>query len=348
MDGTGDALELNPLDDPAWMELVVKSPAATVFHHPRWLALLRRTYGYGVTACAVAGDDGRLIAGVPVAAVSSRLTGRRLVALPFADVCPPLLSDDAGAWAPTALHEALAAFQAHRGVPLEVRGTGEALRNAPSGERFRHHILALASDVGTVERGFLKPQVLRGVRRARREGLTARVATDRGALAAFYRLHVATRRRLGVATQPRRFILGFEALFAEGLGFVLLVSRGEQPLAAGLFLTFGDTLLYKYGASDARFLVLRPNNLLFMEAIRWGCTHGMRRLDFGRTHWHHESLRAFKLAWGAEEHELRYRQIGGPSGRGSERATAFLGTLIRRSPPAVGRAIGEVLYRHAG
>ena len=341
-----EGVELDPLADPAWIDLVVRAPAATVFHHPAWLGLLRGTYRYEITACAVFGDEGRPVAGLPVAEVSSRLTGRRLVALPFSDLCPPLVSDEAAAWAPGALRRALGVFQARRGVPLEVRGTGDVLGRARGGERFHHHVLALAPEVATVERGIAKPQILRGVRRACREGLTARVATDRNALEAFYRLHVATRRRLGVPTQPRRFILGFEALFGCGLGFVLLVSRGEQPIAAGVFLAFGDTLLYKYGASDARFLGLRPNNLLFMEAIRWGCAHGMRRLDFGKTHWAQEGLRAFKLAWGAQEHELRYRYIGGIPG--GPRATDMLAPVIRRSPPAVSRAIGELLYRHAG
>ena len=338
------ATMVDPVADPSWARLVARSPTATVFHHPAWLELLTATYGYSITACAVRGDDGRLTAGLPIAEVASRFTGRRLVALPFSDLGPPLAEDGAAG----TLHDALSAFQAWRGLPLEVRGTAAVLHDAPGGERFHHHVLALESDVAAVERRFAKPQVLRGVRRARREGLTARIATGPGALDAFYRLHVTTRGRLGVPTQPRRFVLGFESLFARGLGFVLLVSRDERLMAAGVFLAAGDTLLYKYGASDARFLGLRPNNLLFMEAIRWGCEHGMRRLDFGRTHWHHESLRAFKLAWGADEQELRYRHIGGVPGRRGEGATEMLGTLIRHSPPAVGRAIGEVLYRHAG
>ncbi|MGH2824477.1 MAG: GNAT family N-acetyltransferase, partial [Thermoleophilaceae bacterium] len=175
------------------------------------------------------------------------------------------------------------------------------------------------------------------------------VRRDRAALADFYRLHVATRGRLGVPTQPRRFVLGLERLFGEGLGFVLLVRREGRPIAAAVFLAHRDVLTYKYGASDARFLGIRPNNLLFMEAIRWGCEHGFRSLDFGRTHWGQEGLRRFKLAWGAEERELRYRLLGGPGPAGlSQRGERLLGAVIRRGPPVVGRAIGEVLYRHAG
>jgi CelD/BcsL family acetyltransferase involved in cellulose biosynthesis len=342
-------IEVDPLAEPRWLDLLARAPGATAFHHPGWLALLASGFRYRMTACCVAAEDGTLAGGLPVAEVSSRLTGRRLVALPFSDLCPPLVARDAPPGSAVALGEGLRELQRRRGLALEVRGTGEALREAPPGERFHHHVLALEPDVAAVERRFAKSQVRRGVRRARREGLEAVVATDRPALDAFYRLHVGTRHRLGVPTQPRRFILGFEALFGAGLGFVMLVLREGEPVAAAVFLTFGDTLLYKYGASDARFLPLRPNNLLFMEAIRWGCEHGMRRLDFGRTHWGHESLRAFKLAWGTEERELRYRHVGAavPGGRGA-RSERLLAGVIRRSPPLAGRVIGEALYRHAG
>jgi Acetyltransferase (GNAT) domain len=317
---------MDPVADERWLELVRRAPGATVFHHPAWLRLLRDTYRYELSACVV-GD-----AGLPIAAV----TGRRLVALPFSDLCPPLGGTPE-------LVRALDELRAGR--PLEVRGD---LEGGAAGERFHHHVLALEPDVEPVVRRFAKPQALRGVRRAQREGLTCERRTDAAALGTFFALHMRTRRRLGVPTQPRRFILGLERLFAEGLGFVLLVRAGDRPVAGAVFLTFRDVLTYKYGASDERFLQSRPNNLLFMEAIRWGCEHGMRTLDFGRTHWGQEGLRSFKLAWGAEERELRYRHLGGvPAARhgGLER---LLGGAIRHSPPQAGRVIGEVLYRHAG
>jgi hypothetical protein len=309
---------IDPVADPRWRELVQRSPEATIFHHPAWLRLLRDTYGFTMSACVV-GD-----AGLPVAAV----TRGRLVALPFSDLCPPL----------GATPELAAALEDFRGGrPLEIRGD---LDGGEPGERFHHHVLALETDRA-------RPAALRGVRRARREGLACERRTDAAALATFYGLHVRTRRRLGVPTQPRRFILGLERLFAEGLGFVLLVRSGERAIAAAVFLRFGEVLTYKYGASDERFLGSRPNNLLFMEAIVWGREHGMRALDLGRTHWGQEGLRAFKLGWGAEERELRYRHLGGvPAGHA--RLARALGGAIRHSPRQAGRMIGEVLYRHAG
>ena len=41
-------------------------------------------------------EDGEAVAGLPLARVESRLTGRRLVALPFSDVCPPVRRPEAG------------------------------------------------------------------------------------------------------------------------------------------------------------------------------------------------------------------------------------------------------------
>ena len=55
------------------------------------------------------------------------------------------------------------------------------------------------------------------------------------------------------------------------------------PVAAAVFLSFNGRLVYKYGASAASGLQVRPNNLLFWHVIRWAVEHGYRTLDFGRT-----------------------------------------------------------------
>jgi CelD/BcsL family acetyltransferase involved in cellulose biosynthesis len=346
--GALDRVVFDPLADARWADLLTRAPDAAVFHHPAWLRLLHAEYRYRIEAWCVAAADGRVVAGLPVAVVNSRLTGRRLVALPFSDHCRPLIARDAPDHAEAALAAALDELRRRRGMPLEVRGSGTALSEAAPGARFHHHVLALEPDDRAVEQRFRKPQVRRGVRRALREGLTTERRTDAAALAAFYRLHVATRARLGVPTQPRRFILRFADLFAEGMGFILIVKRAERPAAAAVFLTFGDVLTYKYGASDAELLPMRPNNLLFSEAIRWGCDHGMRALDLGRTDWGQEGLRAFKLAWGAEERELSYRHlVDKPQDGHRETVARVLGPVLRHSPPLVSRVLGEVVYRHA-
>ncbi|HVX33817.1 MAG TPA: GNAT family N-acetyltransferase [Solirubrobacterales bacterium] len=345
----GSVAFINPIEDPAWAALVASSPTAEVFHHPRWLELLQAQYGYEVSACCVRGEDG-IEAALPLAHVASRLTGNRLVSLPFSDVCSPLLSAGADVAALGTLGDVVAAHAADRGLELTVHSAMPGIPGGFVSERFVTHELALPEDPDVAERGASK-SLRRGVAKARRERLRAERRTDGGALDAFYRLHLLTRRRLGVPTQPKRFIARFEELFDAGLGAVWLVLDGAEPVAAAVFLVHNETVTYKYGASATAALPKRPNNLLMLEAIRWSCANGFRKFDFGRTDLDNEGLRRFKCSWGAEELPLSYtyltRREPAVAGAASIRERVMAKT-IRRSPAVVGRLAGEMLYRHVG
>ncbi len=342
------ASSIDPIADPAWTALLESSPSASIFHHPRWLRLLREQYGYSLRACCV-GEGDAIAAGIPIARIESRLTGRRLVSLPFSDMCPPVLAAGAGRAEALALGEALAEERRRTGLDLTVH---ESLPDAPEAfvqPRFFRHLLTLARDPAEVESRYSKSQVKRGIKKAQREGLSAERRTDQAALDAFYALHMQTRRKLGVPTQPKRFIRRFAELFDAELGFVELVLDQGRPIAAAVFLTYNGTLTYKYGASDARALGKRPNNLLFAEAIRWACEEGLHTLDFGRTDVDNEGLRAFKRSWGAEEEALSYTYFAErPPAAGPGLRDRAVGAVIRRSPAGVSRLVGEALYRHFG
>lgn len=339
---------IDPIADPEWLAFLERSPSAEIFHHPRWLELLRSQYGYELTACCVANGRG-IEAGIPIARIESRLTGRRLVSLPFSDICSPAVSGDADPAALAALGAALSEQAESSGLELTVRAP---LPSAPGrfaeGGLFRH-LLPLAEDPAEVEQRYSKSQIKRGIKKAKREELRAERRTDQAALDAFYALHLKTRRKLGVPTQPKRFIRRFEELFAAGLGFVELVLDGDRPIAAAVFLTYNGTVTYKYGASDPQQLAKRPNNLLFSEVIRWACESGFETLDFGRTEGDNEGLRSFKRSWGAEEIELSYTHLADhapASGEGIR--DRVVSATIRRSPPFVSRLVGEAFYRHFG
>ncbi|HEY1833602.1 MAG TPA: GNAT family N-acetyltransferase, partial [Solirubrobacteraceae bacterium] len=173
--------------------------------------------------------------------------------------------------------------------------------------------------------------------------------TDEDGLARFYRLHTATRRYQGVPTQSWSFIQGFNTLFDAGLGFVLLARHEGRDIAAAVFFSAANTLTYKFGASNRRFLSLRPNNLLFMEAIQWGCENNQHTLDFGRTDHTNEGLREFKKSWGATESPLEFTYFGEyePTLR-SGRLRRAMSVTIKHAPPSFSRLVGGTLYRHFG
>jgi CelD/BcsL family acetyltransferase involved in cellulose biosynthesis len=301
-------------------------------------------YGYPLAAWALTGPDGTLTAALPVALLRSRLTGTRLIALPFSDRCPPLI---AGA-DPLAFARAL---EAQRGeLTLDVRGDVPEEAGAAVTRTFLAHETPLERDVAAVEGRFTRGSVRRGIAKARREGVTVERRTDAEALARFYRLHLITRRRQGVPTQAKRFVLRLERLFAQGLGFVLLARQHGRDVAAAVFLTDGATLTYQLGASDHRLRASRPNHLIFMEAIRWGCETGHRTLDLGRTDLDNHGLAEFKASWGAEVSTLRYHRFGGTGGGGAPGGPlrGALAHAIHRAPPQFGRLVGAALYRHLG
>lgn len=337
---------IDPLSDARWQRFVQAGPNASIFHHRDWLTLLHDQYRYQMLACCVTEEDGEIVAGLPLACVRSRLTGTRMVALPFSDTCAPLRRGPEDEVMLQMLLGEVGHLHLRERVDVEIRSELPGLGRR--GERFVHHELPLSESVDDVTAQFAK-MAARGVARADRDGVRVLRATDEQALMDFYRLHVATRRHQGMPTQPQSFVLRFARLFERKLGFVLLARLEQRTIAAAVFLCFNGTLTYKYGASDRAQLKHHPNNAIFMEAIRWGCEQGMHTLDFGRTDLDNAGLASFKRGWGARELPLAYTLLSARSARRrTPRARRALAAAISRTPPVAGRLIGAALYRHFG
>ncbi len=337
------------LADPRWRAFVEGSDAATPFHHPDWANLVADCYGFKAFAVAMTEPSGTITAGLPMVEVKQPFRGARWVSLPFTDRVPPLLApDDDGRGLATALAGAIRAAGVKE---AEVRGdlTGAAATGWPA----LRHVLDLEADPQAVYARFHPSQVKRSIKKAEREGLSVRVgARPEDLTEVFYGLHLRTRRRQGVPIQPKRFFrMLWDRIVASGMGSVLVVDtpRGA-PIAAAFFVASNGTVVYKLGASDESSWSLRPNHLLFWHAIRTACERGDRWFDFGRTDAGQDGLSAFKRSWGAREEPLVYHTVGDPAGRSGPpggRVSRTLAAVIRRSPPVVCRATGELLYRFA-
>lgn len=333
------------LSDPAWTEFVGGCSEATPFHHPAWAGALARAYRFEAGVLALRDQAGRIEAALPIVALGRRASRRRWVSLPFTDHCPPIAAQGT---VPEEIAERIASARRTFGLAsIEIRdglaGAGHQQR------RGYRHTLALAPDAKAVSAGFSNSRVKRKLRRAEREGLVGRrSAGARELLDAFYPLHVATRRRLGVPVQPRGFfaVLAHD-LLDRGLGFTVTAYAGDTPVSSAVFLGWNRRLIYKFSASSREQGDVGAAQLVVAEAIRWGCENGYTSFDFGRTEAGHEGLRNFKLSWGSTEHDLTYTHLSDrPPRLGGGRAQTILGRVIRASPELVTRAVGRAGYRY--
>ncbi|PKQ15527.1 MAG: hypothetical protein CVT67_08905 [Actinobacteria bacterium HGW-Actinobacteria-7] len=335
---------LDPAGEP-WVEFVSARSTANIFHHSAWTNLIAECYDYRPFVVAVQDGDGAVRAGIPMMETGSRLRGRHWTSLPFTDHCAPLHDS---AVSSGRLTDSLVVLSDDSNTP--PMGLRCNLPPRAAIQTYSHHVLhtvQLAQDSDGVFRRF-QPMHRRNVRTSEKKGVRIEWGRGHEDLDAFYRLHLETRRRQGVPIQPRRFfdLLGSN-LIDKGLGFVLLAYKDEQCLAAAVFLHWQRTLTYKFGASAADGLSLRPNNLLFWTAIRWGCENGYDVFDMGRTDLANTGLRAFKSGWGADEVPLTYSHLP-PRTEGSAvgHLMPAVNAVISHSPLWVCRATGELLYKY--
>lgn len=337
------------LESAAWRRHVAGDPAGLPFHEPAWSRTLASAYGLRHFLLGAAGADGGVAAGLPVIETSDPVRGRRWIGLPFTDVCPPLVAPGVD-WA-----DAIRSFDERRRVAgarvLEIRTAIDSTLAAPMDAGVIHE-LELERDADAVFRSF-RSQTQRNIRKAVRSGVSIEASrSEHDLLDVFYGLHLRTRRRQGIPVQPKRFFHALRThMLGAGHGFVLVARLDGRPVAAAVFLTGGGTIVYKFGASDPSFLAARPNNLLFWEAIRWGCEHGYRHFNFGRSDHENAGLRSFKSGWGAEERPLVYSLLTDDAGAAPRAYPARPGRAVRKAitaaPLAVCRLLGEALYRYA-
>lgn len=337
---------IDPRTKPEWNAFVASHPEATVFHTSAWCRVLTDTYGYKPAYIVSRDDSGAVTGGVPLMLVDSWLTSKRLVGLPFSDVCGPLLPENGD-------HELLAAALAEvertRASSVEVRGRSGEMRGFSNGTVFLQHIIDLTGNLESKVHNSAR----RAIRKAEKQGVSVRVSSELSDTRRFYDLMVHTRRKHGLLPQPWRFFKNIHKhLIAPGHGYLLLADHNGQTIAGDLLLQFRDQLTYKFNASDPRFLEVRPNNLLLWKAMHLGAKAGQSTLDLGRCELDNEGLRRFKLLWGAREQRVGYyhypENVAGSALLSARPTRAALSFFVKHAPNFALEGAGAALYRNFG
>lgn len=342
---------LDPLQDLRWSDFVQTHANASIFHTPGWLEALRLTYGYEPVVFTTSPQEAPLTNGIAFCRVSSWLTGKRLVSLPFADHCEPLSESLADRQEILAFLRRVIKAENWKYVEIRPRTSGLVgeLSSQEKGRSFCFHVLDLCPALKTLFSGFQKSSIQRMIRRADREGLSCEKGRSEALLEKFYRLMLQTRRRHKLPPQPVSWFRNLIDCLGDQLN-IRVASKNGEPIASILTLRHRSTLVYKYGCSDARYHHLGSVPFLFWDAIQEAKESGLQEFDLGRSDLDHAGLIKFKNHLGATASTLEYARFAGlhADRANRERGLHVAKRLFACMPDGLLTTAGKLLYRHIG
>jgi CelD/BcsL family acetyltransferase involved in cellulose biosynthesis len=337
---------VDPRSDPLWAALA-RGERGSLFTSPPWIGAICDTYGFEPTAEVAVDPWGQPVGGVAWIDVCD-LRGQRRLALPFCDRADPIVAD-ADTWFLVS------------GDPLagDLPFTVRCLEDSPAAADPRFAVLGEAAwHTTALDRPLddlhaaLRTNTRRNIAAAERAGVEVVLRDDEEAMVAYHRLHVGLRKRkYRLLAQPLEFFERIRKAFAPvGALCIALAQVDGEPVAGAVYLVWGDTVYYKFGASRAEFLSLRPNDALHWRLLRWAHDRGLRTLDWGLSDLDQPGLCAYKRNWASEEGRIRTLNTGGrPRGESAdvEQLLAAITRLLTDPsvPDDVSDRAGAALYR---
>ena len=328
-----------------WDHYVKQHPEGTLFHTLAWRDSVRASFGHEDHYLTALRDQ-RIVGVLPLTRIASRLTGRRLVSVPYG-VGGGILADDP--------ETALALFDEARNLVstlgctlLELRSDRAQVPDLPVSERycgFRRTLPQRAEDV----LAWLPRKARAAARNARKKyGLT--VSFDDGHLPEVWRLYSLSMKRLASINYPYSF---FENLVraTPDRHWVSLVSWQGKPVAGLVTFMFGETVLpYFVGTADAA-RQCSAANYVYLTLMERAVKHGYRVFDFGRTRSDNHGSFDFKRFHGFEPRPLGYQYYTPPGAHPVELSPsnpklAWARELWKYLPLRLTRPLGARLARH--
>lgn len=339
-----------------WDLFVKNHPNGWITHLSGWKKVLDKSFYHMKGHYLVIREGSFIRSALPVYEVNRWLTGKRLVSIPFATLCHPLVSDENDMI--TLLQAALELGKEIGAAYVEIRTMSEKGEiqdgRFSTSKRFKHHYLLLDAEPEILKKRFDRTCVRQRISRATSRGVSIERVVDESGLAAFFRIHMITRKRLGLPPHPCRFIRSLWNVFSPSGQLAVNLAKFDGQYIGGIMLfQFNGRISAEYLVSDENFRDLSPNHILLWDAIQKGCRDGCQVFDFGRTHVSNEGLMDFKKRWGTDVVDLPIfysppsKQVFRLQEWNPDRHATVV-KIFNRMPLLLLRAVGSSYYRFLG
>lgn len=332
-----------PVEEKAWDSYVYQSPHASYCHLSGWRRVIQRAYRHQ-SLYLWARNNGKVEGILPLVLIRSPFFGCSLVSLPFLDeggICannPQIIRE--------LYYQACQLLQEHKVDFLDLRHRQSTVLDLPRHGAKVTLTLDLLDDPERMWKRF-NAKLRNQIRKAIKSELTASWHGSEG-LSDFYEVFASNMRDLGSPVHSPDFFAAIFEEFPDCTRFIL-IRKGEQTIGGGVCFVFKETLLVPWASALREYRTCCPNNLLYWEAIRWGCEKGYRRFDFGRSS-PGSGTYHFKKQWGTREEPLHWQGISRKSQHmtmisADDTKYQWIIRLWRRLPLRITKQLGPILRR---
>ncbi|NOY76627.1 MAG: FemAB family PEP-CTERM system-associated protein [Calditrichaeota bacterium] len=324
----------------AWDQYVLRHPHGNFYQLSGWQEVYASVFQF-VPQYYFAVENSRIVGVLPLILMRNILGKPFLVSTPFSSyggVC--FDTREAGQF----LLKWAKHLAAKYGVQyVEFRQYEQTFGHLPQKDVFVRLVTKLSSDPEELWKHSLKPKIRRFVRQGEKKGLYA----DWGHhyLNDFYRIFTTNMKRLGTPAHP----IGLFGKLIEKFGdqVKLLVVKYEKRVIGGMFMVdyAGRILTDPWVSSLSEFNHLRPNHILYWNALKYGCENGYDFFDFGRST-QGTGTYEFKKPWGAEALVLPYEYYLHKAGTipevdANNNKYEFLISVWKKLPLPLATAVGK-------
>lgn len=289
---------LDKSNEKAWGNYILHSSSSHFYHQIGWRNVVHKTYRHK-PIYLVAYEKENIKGILPLFLMKSMIFGKRLISMPFGPYGGTVTDDDNVK--ELLISQAKKLTEEHKLDYLELRYPRKPDLDLPQHMMHISMVLELNEDSEIVWKK-LDKKARNSTRKAMKSGLT--FSLDREHLHDFYNLYALNMRELGTPVHKYGFFSNLLDEFPENV-YIANVHHENKAIAGMIILTFKDTMISGWAASDSRFLNKNPNNILYWETIKYGCENGYKYFDFGR------SIKGsgtynFKKKWATTPKQLHY------------------------------------------
>jgi hypothetical protein len=337
---------IDPTTTNNWNQIISTLEGNSIFHTSNWAKVLKETYHF-TPKYLLGGNAGKSEFILPIMGVKSFLTGHRGVSLPFTDFCGPLIKDEFSV--KDAIDSITSIAKNQHWDSLQIRGGHPLFQDKTPSTFYLNHILKFGKTDDEIFSNF-KSNLRRNIKKALKQDIKIIVDNSYESLKKFFQLNCLTRKKHGLPPQPFQFFENIlKHIINQGLGSIFLAEFNGSTIAAAIYFHFNNKALYKFGASNDKFQLVRANNLIMWEAIKHFNSLGYKELDFGKTAPNNTGLQRYKLDYGPVEKERAYYKYDTKTDNFIHeelKENGWHNKVFSKLPISALKVSGSLLYRH--